>query len=424
MTFSKIGRILTALVASAALGLGMTACGGGTIGYMWVLGTYYNQISGFKIDDYTGNLTSILHSPFNSGGTNPQMLVVKSGGRFVYVVNAGTGGSGTPGTAGFVAPTGTSIAEFSVGGSGVLTFENSYNTPYGYDPIYLSFDSTGNYLYVLDKYSPNYGTMQNGVLDLNGSITAYSVASDTGVLTVVPNTTVLQANGTSTYFFEVGENPIMTKIGSGNCLYTLSATSIFPYVVSSSTGGLTLPTTGALNLDITPGKTSFTSINTSNSGAYTFLTDGGTNSIYTFQAGGTACTLAQVSGGQTTNPQTNATPINSLTSANGKFLYVINNVTPTTTSTTSSSISAFTINSVGQLQTLSDGTNNPYAIGSGPVCIVEDPSSQYLYTSNGIDSTVTGKLLDQNRGFLSDLSRGSVFSTSMNPTCLAVSGNI
>ena len=57
MTLSKIGRVVMALVATAALGLGMTACGGGTIGYMWVLGTYYNQISGFLIDNYTGNLT-------------------------------------------------------------------------------------------------------------------------------------------------------------------------------------------------------------------------------------------------------------------------------------------------------------------------------------------------------------------------------
>jgi 6-phosphogluconolactonase (cycloisomerase 2 family) len=398
---------------------------------MWVLGTYYNQISGFKIDDYTGNLTSILHSPFNSGGSNPQMLVVKQGGRFVYVVNAGTGGSGTPGTAGFVPPQGTSIAEFSVGGSGILQYENSYNTPYGYDPIYLTFDSTGNFLYVLDKYSPNYGTIQNGVLDLNGSITAYSVASDTGVLTVVPNTTVLNQNGTSTYFFEVGPNPIMTKVGSGNCLYTLSPQSIFPYVVSSSTGGLTLPTTGPLTIAPSP-YTSLNSINTSGTGTYTFVTDGGmgpgnvpVNQIYTFQTGGTPCTLAQVAGSQETNPQVNAIPVNSLTSANGKFLYVINNViTPPSTSTTASSISAFTINSQGLLQTLSDGTNNPYAVGSGPVCIVEDPSGQYIYTSNGIDSTVTGKLLDNNRGFLSDLSRGSVFPAAQNPTCLAVSGNI
>jgi hypothetical protein len=58
------------------------------------------------------------------------------------------------------------------------------------------------------------------------------------------------------------------------------------------------------------------------------------------------------------------------------------------------------------------------------VCIVEDPSDQYIYTSNGIDSTVTGKLADQNTGYLADLKHGSVFPTSMKPSCLAVSGNI
>jgi 6-phosphogluconolactonase (cycloisomerase 2 family) len=406
---------------------------------MWVLGTYYNQISGFKIDDYTGNLTAILHSPFNAGGTNPQMLAVKPGGRFLYVVNAGTGSSGTPNTSSYVAPQGAGIDVFSIGGSGELTFQYSYNTPYGFNPIYLTFDSTGNYLYVLDKYSPNYCasapcTTSGGTTlttqDLNGSLTAYSVASDTGELTVVPNTTVLTPGGLATYFFEVGQNPVMTKVGSGNCLYTLSPQSVYPYVVSSSSGGLTLPVTGPLTIAPSP-YTSLTSINTSNSGSYTFMTDGGVspagvpvNQIYTFQAGGTPCTLAQVAGSQETNPQPNAIPVNSLTSANGKFLYVINNIVPSTTSTASSSISAFTINAQGLLQTLSDGTNNPYAVGSGPVCIVEDPSSKYLYTSNSADSTVTGKLLDQNRGFLSDLSRGSVFPTSMTPTCLAVSGNI
>ena len=76
------------------------------------------------------------------------------------------------------------------------------------------------------------------------------------------------------------------------------------------------------------------------------------------------------------------------------------------------------------LQTLSDGTSNPYSVGAGPVCIVEDPSSKYIYTSNNIDSTVTGKLLDQNRGYLAPLTHGSTFPAAMNPTCLAVSGSI
>ena len=58
-------------------------------------------------------------SPFTSGGTNPVSIVVKSGGRFVYVVNQGAPAVGTaPAVAG-------NIAAFSVGNDGVLTFQQS-----------------------------------------------------------------------------------------------------------------------------------------------------------------------------------------------------------------------------------------------------------------------------------------------------------
>ena len=87
MKLSRIGQISMALAVSVAIGLGMTACGGGTIGFMWVLGTQFNQIAGFKIDDFTGNLTNTVGSPYGSGGTNPVSIVVKPGGRYVYVIN-------------------------------------------------------------------------------------------------------------------------------------------------------------------------------------------------------------------------------------------------------------------------------------------------------------------------------------------------
>ncbi len=94
MRLSRIGRFSMALVVSVAMGLGMTACGGGTIAYIWVLGTQYNQIAGFKVDDFTGNLTQVVHSPFSSNGTTPVALVVKPGGRYVYVINKGDSKTG------------------------------------------------------------------------------------------------------------------------------------------------------------------------------------------------------------------------------------------------------------------------------------------------------------------------------------------
>jgi hypothetical protein len=89
MKLSFVGRWSMALFASLALGLGMTACGGGTIGYMWVLGQQYNQIVGFKVDQYSGNLTEVPGAPFASNGSVPVSIVVKQGGRYVYVVNQG-----------------------------------------------------------------------------------------------------------------------------------------------------------------------------------------------------------------------------------------------------------------------------------------------------------------------------------------------
>src|SRR5580765_8533240 len=92
MRLSRIGRYSLALVVTVALALGMTACGGGTIAFIWVLGTQYNQIGGFKVDNFTGNLTPIIHSPFSSNGTNPVALVLKPGGRYLYVINKGSAG--------------------------------------------------------------------------------------------------------------------------------------------------------------------------------------------------------------------------------------------------------------------------------------------------------------------------------------------
>src|SRR5665213_8413 len=142
MKLSRIGRVSMALVVSVAMGLGMTACGGGTVGFMWVLGTQYNQIAGFKIDDYTGNLTEMPHQPFTSGGANPVSLVVKPGGRYLYVVNKGV--TSTSGNGSGTLPCGSNggIAEFSIGGDGVLTFQQCFASQ-GSTPVWAAMDGTG-----------------------------------------------------------------------------------------------------------------------------------------------------------------------------------------------------------------------------------------------------------------------------------------
>ena len=345
-------------------------------------------------------------------------VVVKPGGRYIYVVNSGTNAVVTGGVP---TNTGSSIAQFAVGGDGILTFQQTFQSQ-GVQPIWAAMDTSGNFLYVLDKYSHYY----NGTTDLNGSITVFQVAGDTGKLTLVPNTQILTGQNLPTLVFEVGQNPVMSKVGFGSCLFTLSPTSIYPYLINASTGQLTISATGPfLQFAQAPKVSNLSSINTgSNASAnYIFVTDKANNTVVPLASGGTsACTLAPVSGSSQTLPLNN--PVMSLTSSNGTYLYVLNQSNSSTIGTANSTITAYHINAQGQLQDNPDSTSNPYAVGSGPVCIVEDPSNQYLYITNNTDSTITGKVFDPTRGFLSPLTRGSVFPVTMNPTCLAVSGNV
>jgi 6-phosphogluconolactonase (cycloisomerase 2 family) len=416
MKLSRIGRVSMALVVSVAVTLGMTACGGGTVGFLWVLGTQYNQIAAFKVDDFTGNLTTALGSPFSANGTNPVSVVVKAGGRFVYVINKGvpatSSSAGTPGN----------ISLFSVGVGGVLTFQTSY-TSQGSNPVWAQIDSGGNFLYVLDSLYPNTTAFPNP--NGYGDITVFALDPNTGRLQLVPNQQQKDANQTQLTFFPVGPAPIMSKISGSGCIFTIGGDqNIYPYAIGSG-GQLTLP----VNSPITTGGGNITSINAN--GSYVYLTDAQATStstggriLYYTVGSGTTCSLNTVTGGPIDNLSQTSNPSYSMVDAQGKFLYVFNRSTVNSQNPNTSSISVYTINpSTGQLQPLGS-SNNPYPVGSGPVCAVEDPTKQYLYTSNNIDGTVTGKLINQNTGELANLQRNSTFPAVGQPTCLAISGNV
>jgi 6-phosphogluconolactonase (cycloisomerase 2 family) len=445
MKLSLVGRWSMALFASLALGLGMTACGGSTIGYMWVLGQEYNQIAGYKVDQYSGNLTEVPGSPFSSNGSVPVSLVIKSGQRFVYVINQGvcpTTGCGTK------ANTAQTVALFTVGGDGALTFQESYQTQ-GYDSLWAQMDSSGSYLYVLDKYSPALCTSKSTTCtgpigtytapnsDGNGSITAFSADPNTGRLTLITNSQT-QVSGVNTPFWEVGASPIMSK-SQGGCLYTMNdgytstastgVQTVTPFSIGTG-GQLVFTTTGNIQVNqLTPGvKTNITSIGGSATGSnYLFLTDAANNILYGYSQTGT-CNLTALNGG-TTNlgsssffPGT-SDPVYTLLDTSGKYLYVANgspaNTQPTTAASNLDALSLLSSN-----QELQPILGAPYPVGSGPTCMAEDPSNQYLYTSNYNDGTITGYQLNNSTGELSQLTKGSKFTTVGKASCLAISGSV
>jgi 6-phosphogluconolactonase (cycloisomerase 2 family) len=405
MKLSWFGRLALALFASLALGLGMSACGGGTIAYMWVLGQASGggpdgQIAAFKVDDYTGNLTQAPHQPFASQGANPVMIVVKAGGRFVYVLNQGSSDTTTSNS------NDAGVALFTVGGDGSLSYLQTY-TSQGFTPQYMQFDSTNSYLYVLDKYSPDYKTTGNG------SITVFSVDPTTGRLTLVLNNQSPIPNQPSPTYWDVGQDPFMMK-SAGSCLFTVNSAdhSITPF--SQAGGQLVNVTTGK----ITTSANTISSIN--GNGSFIILTDSGSNNIIPYSIGG-SCGLSILTGGITPNQTGTSNPVNSLISNDNKYLYILNQST-TNTQTTSvfSSISGFLIQN-GQLSAL---TGSPYTVDSGPVCMVEDPTNKYMYISDHNSGQVTGKLYDDTTGTLRQLARGSTFSATTLASCLAISGAV
>jgi 6-phosphogluconolactonase (cycloisomerase 2 family) len=411
MKLSWFGRLALALFASLALGLGMSACGGGTIAYLWVLGQQYNQIAAFKVDDYTGNLTQTPHEPFSSQGSNPIVVQVKSGGRFVYVLNQGTLPSNCTDPATCTTKwTGSGIAYFSVGGDGTLSYQQSY-TSQGYDPVWMQFDSTNGFLYVLDKYSASG--------DGNGSITVFSIDATTGRLTLVLNTQSVPPNSPAPTYWEVGGNPLMMK-SAGSCLFTVNSAdqSITPYSQGAN-GQLVTVTTGK----IATSASNISSIN--GNGTYIILTDIGANQIIPYSIG-SSCNLSVSLGGATPNQPGTSNPVYSLivTGSTNTYLYVLNqSTTSTTVNQPYSSITGFLIQSGTSLAN-SFTLGSPYQVQAAPVCMVEDPTNKYVYVSNRDPGAVTGKLFDSTTGELSELSRGSNFSATGLASCLAISGAV
>jgi len=432
MKFRKFGQISLALAVSLAMGLGVTSCSTDhAVGYLYVTGSQYNQISGFRIDNNLGTLIAAPDSPYGSGGFNPIKELVTNAGRFLYVLNAGCGGtsqvacpSGTPAN-----ETGANISLFTIGGKGALSFQAAY-TSQGNQPIALQTDSSGAHLFVLDSTVPDPTTCSYKVTTpaaTCGDITAFNIDPNTGRLSLITNQQVKNANGTNLSYFPVGSSPINFVVyPSGTYVYVIengSGSVADPsqavFVYGQSGGQLTL----TQNTPIPTGATELSYIYASS--RYVYLLDAqngltaGQILPYTV---GTNGALLSVIGGAVNNTGTVANPGSMIVDHTNQFLYISNmgpNLTPTSAA---SSVSAFFIDSQGRLTDIN--TTVPFGSGSSPRCILEDPSNQYLYTANYADSTVTGAVINSATGTLTNLRKATSFPTTGQPTWCVASGTL
>ncbi len=441
---------------SAGIVFGVTSCVESyTVGYLYVTGTETAQsgnngiISGFKIDHNTGKLTLINGLPVASGGANPVRAVLSSGSRFLYVLNRGVNAEGNGDCTSSDPCLDSNIEQFAVGANGILTSQEYFSTE-GINPFRLLIDSSGNYLLALDHDAPSSAACQaalGGSVTSCGDITVFQINQTTGRLSVVQNQAVTQANCPSTLlpcpltYFPVPANPVDFVMFGSSYVLTLSGSnvptsypytggsSVWPYGYSSTSGQLTLSSNSAQPLGISAG----TAIVNASSNIYVLdnepitSTYTGTSTLYQSQilpfSVGSGGNLAALTGGIIPDYVVYANPIALMIESKGNYIYVANQGNNTTgTNNPASGIAGYVINSKSPYQT-SFITGQPFSgTGSGPQCIVEDPSDQFIYEANEYDSTVTGRVLDPQSGVLDNMRVTSTYPVQGPPTWCLVDG--
>jgi 6-phosphogluconolactonase (cycloisomerase 2 family) len=435
MKFTKFGKALLMSTLSAAVALSVTSCVESyTVGFLYVTGTVTAQsgnngiISGFHIDHNTGKLSAIDGLPISSGGANPVRAVLITGSRFLYVLNRGVNSAGNSDCTTADPCQNPNITEFSVGGSGILTPQETFYTE-GINPFRLIGDASGNFLYALDHDSPNSAACAlalGAATTACGDITAFQVNQTTGRLSVVVNAQVTAANGSPLPYFPVPAHPIDFNLVSGYVV-TLAGTpttgdSAFPYTYSSSSGQLTINQNSAQPLSIAQG----TAIVPGNGYVYVLdneATDvaasGATSQILPYTVGTNGALQAQISGAVADDPTLN-NPIYLLVEAKGKFLYVANQGNNTQGTNADSGYAGYVIDPTTHV--LSFIAGEPFGSGSGPQCLVEDPSDQFIYSADLTDSSVTGRVVDPNSGVLTNLRVASSYALQGPATWCVVDG--
>jgi 6-phosphogluconolactonase len=424
MKFRKFGKALLMSAASVGLVLGVSSCVQSyTVGFLFVTGntTAGNGegiVSGFKIDHNTGNLVGIHGMPIGSGGSNPGRAILAVGSRFLYVLNRGIDqDTQGPCTATTVNCNGANISQFAIGGSGVLAFQAKFFTQ-GLNPFRLVVDGQNNYLYALDAVAPSVDGCKAALgpsVTSCGDITAFKIDQSTGRLSLLVNAQVSSVTGSPLPYFPVPANPIDFVL-SASYVFTLSGTPatgdvVYPYSFNSASGQLTVTQNSAQPINATQG----TAINAGSGNLYVLdnepitIPEGDSRNfppgVYLSQilpfTPGTGGSLQAQTGGAVPVDPNRSNPIFLTPESKGKWVYVANQGPNASGTVENSGVVGYRVDPTShQLIPMS---GSPFSMGSGPVCLLEDPSNQFFYTANFNDSTVTGRTLDANSGVLNGL---------------------
>ncbi len=437
MKFMKFGKALAMGALSAAVVFGVTSCVESyTVGYLYVTGTVTVSsgsngiISGFKIDHNTGRLTPINTLPVASGGANPVRAVLTLGSRFLYVLNRGVTASGSAdcyGT-GANACLNSNVTQFVVGGNGTLTPQETFYTS-GVNPFRMLADASGNYLFVLDHDAPDNANPSSGdncALALGtsvttcGDITVFKIDQNTGRLSLVVNAQVTAvSSGQPITYFPTPANPVDFLLSSSTLLTLAGApnptsypyvggTLAFPYNYSSSSGQLTLSQNSTQPLGVkaatamvSAGGVIYVLDNEPITTTFNQAPTTSPSQLLPFTVGSGGALQAEPGGAIPDDPGL-SNPIFIMIESKGKFVYVANQGNNVQGPLQDSGLAGYFVTTAPAYQ-LSFIPGEPFGSGSGPQCMVEDPSDQFIYEADQYDSTVTGRVVNPETGVLTNL---------------------
>lgn len=331
-----------------------------------------------------------------------------------FVIN-GTRSAATPGfvyvaNSIFVSLTAGTMAAFSVDpNTGVLTTVPGSPFQAGAEPAGLTADLSGKFLYEASSIPAPGGTLTN-------ALTAFAINQSTGALTLVPGSPFSSG-------IEIGNgSPSVDSTGkflyaSGGTANPASTESIFGYGIDATTGALT-PVSQAACINPGNGAGSSVSVAADPVAALFFALDATTS----ISSSGNVCAFSLNSEGAlqsvTGSPYSLGTsvlmsPVEITVDSFGQFVYVTNK--------SAAGISVFSI--TPGLGTLTQVQGSPFALGPTAgndlsTSLAVDPLGRFLYVLDDAYS-IWGYSINRNTGVLS-LLNGFPFNEPVQSTPLIV----
>jgi 6-phosphogluconolactonase (cycloisomerase 2 family) len=395
MKLKTMGRSAAASIMSLAVALGITACSNDyTVSYVYMTTsktTPHGLINAYQVDYQSGLLRPLADSPIDAGGRDTVGLVVAPNNLFLYTVNNFD----------------SDVVEFAIGTDGKLYPQNTYNIT-GSLPTAAAIDAAGKFLYVTFTYqnTPSGAQLYSLANPGPGGVSIFPINSDN---TLGTPTTV-----------NVGRNPVgIATSAVGNYVYVIeqdsaASANLLGFTENTSTGALTPMPGVTINAGNVP-STGFASgmspagILGDKTGTHLYVTDDVLNQVATYSIGaGGVPSLLGTAG-------TDSGPTGMALDLSGKYLYVV--------AYNANAIDGYVLGAGGQL--VRSSVAGSVQTGTGPTCVTisgapsnADPSHGiYLYTSNGLNSDVSGEQLNPADGSLDQIP-GTPFSGSPLPTCI------